>query len=237
MTKQDKIRYAGTCICTSKSFPEDSFLQRKNVIIETDKIFFEMITFGHNAMIRADKEILDWCIRNFSDTPAMDIMDGDNLYQIEKKLREHGKKLGGEHIRYLHLNPDTLVHRPSGFTFELYEKDRMPELYIDSNFDNALNYEEKGEVLAIVARKDKDIAAIAAVDNYHPGLWQIGIDTVDDYRGKGLAAYLVKEIAATSERRNQVPFYTTWSPNIASTRTAISAGFSPVWMGYFAEDI
>jgi GNAT superfamily N-acetyltransferase len=107
-------------------------------------------------------------------------------------------------------------------------------LYADKRFDNALNYDAMGEVLALVARMNNDIAAIVAVDDYNYGLWQIGIDTVDLYRGKGLAAYLVKEIALESERRNQVPFYTTWSANIASTRTAIAAGFVPVWIGYFA---
>ncbi len=191
MTKPDKIKYVQTCISTSWSCPEDVFSQRKNIIIETDKAFFEIVTFGSNAVIRADKEIFNWCVESFSDIPAIDIMDGENL----------------------------------------------PELYLDNRFDSALNYEYKGEVLAIVARKDKDIAAVVAVDDYHHGLWQIGIDTVVDYRGQGLAAYLVKEIAMESKKRNQVPFYTTWSPNIASTRTAISAGFSPIWMEYFAENI
>ncbi len=237
MTKLDKIKYVQTCISTSWSCPEDVFSQRKNIIIETDKAFFEIVTFGSNAVIRADKEIFNWCVESFSDIPVIDIMDGENLYSIEKKMREYGRKLGGEHIRYLHLNPDAIVQRPCGFTFELYEKDRLPELYLDNRFDSALNYEYKGEVLAIVARKDKDIAAVVAVDDYHHGLWQIGIDTVVDYRGQGLAAYLVKEIAMESKKRNQVPFYTTWSPNIASTRTAISAGFSPIWMEYFAENI
>lgn len=191
MTKLDKIKYVQTCISTSWSCPEDVFSQRKNIIIETDKTFFEIVTFGSNAVIRADKEIFNWCVESFSDIPAIDIMDGENL----------------------------------------------PELYLDNRFDSALNYEYKGEVLAIVARKDKDIAAVVAVDDYHHGLWQIGIDTVVDYRGQGLAAYLVKEIAMESKKRNQVPFYTTWSPNIASTRTAISAGFSPISMEYFAENI
>ena len=92
-----------------------------------------------------------------------------------------------------------------------------------------------GEVLALVSRKNNDIASIVAVDDYHPGFWQIGIDTSNAYKGKGLAAYLVKEITLESEKRNRVPFYTTWSSNIASVRTAISAGFVPVWTGYFAK--
>jgi RimJ/RimL family protein N-acetyltransferase len=241
MTKKDKIAYAMNCKTTEWSCPEDTFHKRENVFLETNKTFWGIMTFGYNALIVADKQIIDWCAETFSGIPACEILDIGYLYLIQQKLREHGKKLDGENTRYLHLYPDREVEKPQGFTFELYEKDRVSELYdMNYRFDNALNYDAKGEVLAIIAKDAKDeekIAAIAGADDYHAGLWQMGIDTVDKYRGKGLAAYLVKEMALESERRNQVPFYTTWHSNIASTRTALSAGFSPVWVDYFAEDV
>jgi len=89
----------------------------------------------------------------------------------------------------------------------------------------------------LVAKKDNEMVSIVAADDYNYGLWQIGIDTIDLYKGKGLAAYLVKEVALESEKRGQTPLYTTWIPNIASVRTALRAGFLPAWTGYFAEDI
>jgi len=246
MTKKDKINHAINCKATEWSCPQDTFNKKENEFLETDKVFFGIITFGHNALIMADRKIIDWCAETLSGVSACEILDSEYLYLIQKKLREHGKKLGEENTRYLHLYPEQKVEKPVGFTFELYEKDRVPALYIDSSFDNALNYDAKGEVLAIVARNEinkindrneGEIASIGGADDYHLGLWQIGIDTVDRYRGKGLAAYLVKEMALESEKRNQVPFYTTWHSNIASTRTALSAGFSPVWIEYFAENL
>ena len=236
MTKQDKIKHTQACIAADWACAEDSFTKSENIIFETNKSFFEIATFGYNAVIRADKHIVDWCINNFAKTPAEEIMDGENLYLIEAKMREHGKQLAGEHINFLHLHPEITVPKPTGFTFELYEKPRITELYADNRFENALGSDATGAELAIVAKKENDIAAIAAVDSHHHGLWQMGIDTLAAHRGQGLAAYLVKEMAIESERRNQVPFYATWSANIASMRVALGAGFRPVWTRYYAEE-
>jgi len=237
MNKQDKITYVQNCIANDWGNQADIFIKNENVIVETDKAFFEITTFGFNAVIRADKEIVDWCRNMFSNVPANLIIDGENFYQIEKKLREHGKRLAGEHVRFLYIGSVPRVEKPEGYTFTWYEKEKLQFLYEDDRFDSALNYHEKGEVLALVARKDNEIVAVVAVDDYCYGLWQIGIDTLEAERGKGLAAYLIQEIARESEKRNQVPFYTTWSANLASFRAALKAGFLPVWVWYYAEDI
>jgi len=237
MTRPDKINYVQSVIAKEWLCSEDFFNKKENIFLEADKTFFEIITFGHNAVIRADKKIIDWCTNLFTNMPASEIMDGENLYLIEQKMREHNKKLGGQYISYLHLCPEVKVQKPDGFTFQLYEKENMSPLYNDYRFENALNHDAKGEVLAIVARQSSETASMVGVDDYNYGLWQIGIDTVDCYRGKGLAAYLVKEIAIESEKRNQIPYYATWGANVASMRTVIKAGFLPVWTSYFAEDL
>jgi len=237
MNKQEKIIFVQNCIAKDWGCQVDCFGESENVIIETDKTFFEVATFGQNAVVRADKAIVDWCRDTFSGVPAKDIMDGDILYQIEKKLREHGKRLAGEHVRFMHFESEARLEKPEGYTFTWYEKEELQFLYEDDRFDSALNYYDKGEVLAMVATKDGEIVAVAAVDNYCYDLWQIGIDTMEPERGKGLAAYLIQEIALESEKRNQIPYYTTWAANLASFRAVLKAGFLPVWTGYFAEDI
>lgn len=235
MTKHEKIAYAQAQICVEWGIPADSFAGSENLFFETDKIFFEYITFGGNAAIRADKEILGWLKEEFSETQANYIPDEQSLYAIESKLREHGKKLAGEHLRFLRLNEDVRVPAPDGFSFEFYEADRIPELYADKRFTEAFKY--KNDMLALVARQSEEIAAIVATDNFTPGFWEIGIDTLAEFRGRGLAAYLVNTIAVEIERRGHVPFYNTWAANIASMRVAISAGFLPAWLGYYSENL
>ena len=84
MTKQDNINYVQTCISNAWSCKENPFSKTENVIISTEQTFFEIATFGNNAAIRASAEMAKWCEEKFSDTPAKDIMDGENLFAIEK---------------------------------------------------------------------------------------------------------------------------------------------------------
>lgn len=211
--------------CETGAFDSD-----ENVFSVSDETFFEVATFGGNAVFRGSSQIIDWCSQEFESIPACDILDGDNLYKLDTMLRSLGKKLSGEHIRYLRLFPEKRVEKPAGFTYRLHSGDEVKELYIHKGFDNALNY--RSDVIALVAYDGEEIAAMAGADNNMGDLWQIGIDTLPQYRKKGLGVYLVNVLAEEIEKLGKVAFYTTWSPNIASTRVALGAGFCPVWMGY-----
>ncbi len=111
----------------------------------------------------------------------------------------------------------------------------MSVLYKNQGFDNALNY--KNDVIAFGAYHENQLVALAGADDNLVNLWQIGIDTLPSYRNKGLACYLVKTLADEIEKRGALAYYTTWSPNIASTAVALKAGFLPTWVGYYAENI
>jgi len=236
MDRHEKVRaakkqHAEIWKCDASAFDSD-----ENVFIETGDTFFEIITFGHNAVIRGDAAIVDWCREKFKKTFARDIMDGDNLFGLDNKLRSMGKKLGGEHIRYLHLFPERTVEKPAGFTYKFYDCDTIGEVQQYREFDNALNFER--DVLAIAAYDGGAVlAAMAGADDYMDSMWQIGIDTSPEYRQRGLGAYLVKEIALMIEKRGKVAYYNTWSPNLASTKLALSTGFYPTWMGYPSQDL
>ena len=112
------------------------------------------------------------------DKSAERILDGEILYSIEFKIREHGKKLDGEHTRFMHLNPENIVEKPHGFLYKWYDVKQVQELYETTQFYNALNYDTKGEIMALAALKDDIIVSLVTVDDIcYKGLWQIGIDT------------------------------------------------------------
>ncbi len=237
LLKKETILHAQRLWAESWNCDVKLFSQKGNVFLKDTECFFEMVTFGNNAVMRLNECLYDWAKESFETELPEDIMDGENLYRIESKLREYGKALEGEHMRYLYLCPENELRPPNGFTFEIYEGEEMQQLYKLPDFDNALNYWLKGEVLAIVAKKEGEIAAMVAADTYVKGLWQIGIDTVAKFRRCGLASYLVKELAEEIVKRGGIPYYTTWAPNLASTNTALKAGFRPVWCGYSAGDV
>lgn len=239
MKKEEKIMFAKKEIAEKWKCDPAIFDYSDNVFYESKDTFFEIITFGTNAVIRADASILDWCSEKFKSVLARDIMDGDNLYDIGTKLRSLGKKLGGEHIGYLHLFPEKTVQKPEGFVFRSYIRDEINEIFDKHHeiFDNAFSPDKDRNILAIAAYDKNEIVALAGCDDYLGSLWQIGIDTASSHRNRGLGAYLVKEITHEIERHKKVAYYNTWSPNIASTKLALSTGFYPAWVSYPSEEV
>lgn len=220
---------------TSNNLERNVFDDDKNVFIESDVKIFNMISFGKSMLFIGRRDLITWSKENFIDTSAEDIIDGNNLYKIECELRENDLCLAGEHLRFLYNKSEDIIC-PDNVALKKIEKEDMSEFYIKyPGFNNALNY--KKDEIAIAAFIEEKIAAVVGADNYREPLWQIGIDTVKEYRGQGLAKLLVQQLANEILKLDKTPYYTTWSGNIASMRTAISAGFYPAWVEYFAENI
>ena len=60
-------------------------------------------------------------------------------------------------------------------------------------------------------------------------MWQIGVDVLPEYRGKGIASAITSHLAEEIIERNKVPFYCSAWSNIRSVRNAIKSGFTPAW--------
>lgn len=206
-----------------------------NHIIKSDKSFFELMSFGTNAVIWADKSIYSWCMDNLYTIEHKRLTDGKMLFEIESMLRKHGKRLDGEQLRFLILK-DIDLNRPDGFTYKLFEKDEIGQLKDFQGFGNAVNH-DGDDVIAYGAYDGERLVALAGADDkLGQQLWQVGIDTLPDYRKKGLAAYLVRALSDEINNRGVLPFYTTWSANLGSLNVAIKAGYRPVWHRYIAVD-
>ena len=63
-------------------------------------------------------------------------------------------------------------------------------------------------------------------------LWQIGVDVLPGYRGKGLATALVGRLTDEVLSRGVVPYYGTWPANIASRLVARSSGYFAAWIEF-----
>lgn len=106
-----------------------------------------------------------------------------------------------------------------------------------TGFDNSLVFEENGSTAAravCIARDGKQIIGIAgASETPADSFWEIGIDVVGKYRGKGLGTYLVSRLTDELMERDIVPFYSASVTNIGSQRTAHRSGYIPVWVDTF----
>lgn len=212
---------------------DNVFDNEENVFLESDTELFRMITFGKAMIFLGRRDLIEWARNNFAETLSQDIIDAGNLYKIECKLREHDLHLAGEHLRFLYRGNEDITC-PDDVILKKIDSTEMKDFQLRySGFINAFNYEK--DEIAIAAFVNGNIAAIAGADNYHEPLWQIGIDTVKEYRRMGLAKLVIQELTKEILKFGKIPYYTTWSANLASMKTALSVGFYPEWIEYFAE--
>lgn len=218
---------------TSFNIEKEMIDSINHVYVVSDKGFL-IETYGKCALIRGHEELIKWCKKEYNDVTAQRILDGDNFYKLEERLRKDGIKLEGEHLRFLY-HQDTNLKEIEGFTYKLFNRDTLEELYVNKGFDMALSYKVDNDVIALVAYKDNEIAGIAAADDYNKKMWQIGIDVIEKYRSKGLASYLVYQLTQEIVKHNVAVQYTTWGANISSLNVAIKAGFRPVMSFYYGK--
>lgn len=236
LDKAEQIRQVQRRYCQLWNQPISIWKRGENLILLSRDRDLEITTFGDIAVIRADEYIMGWAWRYLRRPQPAEILDGDFLYTIEARLRAAGTCFGGEHVQYLRTQPPLPVDAPAGFTYRMLEQAEIRrQLYGDPRWENALNYQCDRYAYAAF-HQDLPVAVAAADDLFDPEIHQIGIDTLPAFRRRGLAQYLVTTLAAEVERRGAIPYYTTWSSNIASTHVALNAGFRPAWVRYFSED-
>jgi GNAT superfamily N-acetyltransferase len=107
----------------------------------------------------------------------------------------------------------------------------IKSLYIHKGFSYAIWYEahNRPETLVTVAYVDGAVAGMAGASDDCNMMWQIGINVLPEYRGRGIAAALTNRLMMEILECGKIPYYGAATSNIASQRTAHRAGFRPAW--------
>ena len=92
-------------------------------------------------------------------------------------------------------------------------------------------------MLAVCAYNGRRIVGMAGASSDSERFWQIGIDVIPEYRGLGLGSELVSALTQAVFMHGAVPYYSTWSGNIASQNTARKSGYYPAWSEIDVSDI
>ena len=208
-----------------------SIVHEKRRVFSEKAFFLQMATFGGNAVISANEAIHPWLKEWVKDKKGFWLFEQHNFYELECELRKYGYKMALTHHMFL---PDMKITdiETDIKTRWLEQKDIKP-FYGKEEFSNALCSRfipERPDVLAVVALDGEKIMGMAGCSADTPSLWQIGVDVLPGYRGRGIGKALVSLLRGEAFRRGALPYSGTGLSNIPSWRVALASGFLPAWV-------
>lgn len=106
-----------------------------------------------------------------------------------------------------------------------------------TGFENSLAFDDNGFTATkavYVARDNNKIIGVAgAAESTVDGVWEIGVDVMEEYRNARLGTHLVRKLTGELLARNIIPFYSASITNIGSQMVANRCGYIPYWVDTF----
>lgn len=196
--------------------------------IKHDTFFKAAIIMG-KAYVMADVAMHPWIKEVLEKEKPEWWCDFKNLRKLEAELGKYDREIFDTHIYFLPSEEPTM-ERPR-LTVKWFEGEELEQFRHDKRFNTyALSFSPvQPDVLAVVAYDGDKMIAMAGCSEDGTYLWQIGVDAVPGYEGRGLAAHLVTLLKQEIIARGKVPYYGTAESHAVSRNVAIGSGFLPAW--------
>lgn len=196
-----------------------------------DKPFLQMATLGGNAVIMADECLHEFLRGLIKDVEGHRLLELGNLMKIDEELKRYGYRMAPTHHMFL---PWEDVRVEERFKVKWLYDDEISSFYGNPKFPNAIAFPEpcpdRPDRIVVVAVDGETIMGMAGCSEDGPGWQQIGIDTLPEYRSRGIGTYLVTLLKNRIIEMGDVPFYGTAAANIHSQNIALKSGFRPAWV-------
>lgn len=225
VTKQLAVDYN----CSAEDFHKDGVIITEAVkLVGRRKLPFlkprcEVITMGNSAVVNASKEILPFVKKKLNGKTRYDALNAPFVYGVCPYYLPDIENL-------------KVIAENASFDYKIVEKADIHSYYKYKGLHNALQYNEESltpEILAVAAMYNGEFAGIACAMTDSEMMCQIGVDVLPEYRQKGIATVMVNKLTFEVLNRGLIPYYFTDNSNIASQKTALKAGYFPVWSHCF----
>lgn len=199
-------------------------------------------SMGAGVVVAATSTWLPWVTELFEGvSDADDAFSLRVLSEASRRMEGYSMRLNGPYA-YNVTSEQDWVNRsaPDGYVVEVGGAELLAGLE-PTDWPNAVAPRRIGqgrrEAIVAVALRRNDVVGVATAITDSDTLWQIGIDVHSDHRARGLSAALTSQTARAVLDEGRVPYYGSSINNIASRRTAQSAGFYPRWVSAFTTAV
>lgn len=191
--------------------------------------FFKVSILMGKAYVMADEKMHPWIKEVLAKELPEWWCDFKNLRKLDAELNKYGREIFDTHIYFLPAEEPTFEY--PRFKVQWFEDEELELFRNDTRFNKyALSFSKaQPDRLAVAAYDGDEIIGMAGCSEDGAYLWQIGIDTVPGYEGRGVAVNLVTLLKEEIIRRGKVPYYGTAESHAISRNIAIASGFLPAW--------
>lgn len=223
-TTLEKINNSNLIITEYKSIKGSRFKRES---------FLRIVVYAEKLFIMCNRLIIDWCNNYFINISSEWISEPESINEINNYLKAYDKKIIDMHHYYLPVNDNTINN-----TFDLnwYKENEINAFGNDNRFSNAILFDENiPDMLAVTAVEGDKILGMAGSTKNSKLLWEIGVDTTIEGKGRGVASLLVSHLKKRILNMGIIPYYGTVESHIKSQRVAIRAGFEPAYFELFTD--
>lgn len=194
-----------------------------------------IVSYGRGVVASVSEEHADFVKKYINGYDEAHLFETPNFHVLNDHFENFGSRVCFM-AEYFLPDAEKMKVLDCGYETRLIEKDGFAELY-RPEWSNALCESRKElDVLAVGAYDGGRLVALAGCSADCESMWQIGIDVLPDYRGKGIGSALTTRLAAETFERGKVPFYCAAWSNIPSVRNALRSGFRPAWVEMTVKD-
>lgn len=201
-------------------------------LYENCDLFFREIVCMGEAWIRADERLEDWCRKEYEGKKPEWFGQFSDLKRLDRKLGAFGRQILDVRLHFLPSEEaaECLPAAPAGVEAVWYEGEGLEDLRRHYVFKHALCSSPLCPcMLAVAAVADGRPVGIAGATADCRNLWQIGVDVLPRWEGRGIGPWLTALLGAGLRKRGVIPFYAVSQSHTASMNTALRAGFLPAW--------
>ena len=114
--------------------------------------------------------------------------------------------------------------------YRIIEKEEIERYRDDDAFSEAFAFDENApDEIGVAIMENGEIVSISGASSDSPLMWQIGVNTKPEYRGKGYGEMAVDILSDIVLDIGHLPFYGTSFSHISSMNVALSSSFRPMW--------
>ena len=202
---------------------------------------FTIVTMGRGVVVSCSLERLGWADANLSRLSRNDFFSDATIALINKHIKPDNQVMSAPKLKY--ICTDEIFHpyqAGNNIEIKLVTGDELLALYKDKRFPNSLGPYPTPQLpmaVAAVASVKGEIAGIAAVCDESNTMWQVGVDTLPDYRQRGTGKAVVSAVTQFVLDKGIIPYYSTFEDNEASRALAVSLGYKTAWVELYAREI